>query len=347
MFGTLTRSLKSSRCVTILMAPDIRYATVLHRKEWDLAERHYPEVILRGTRPGSMPRRTFLDANAPVVSPALSRCLESPLYIYHPLPYPSKGGACAPTAQRSQHHIPATRPQNNGAVPFILLIRPSPHDHHRYTPPETLKPSPSHQRPMSSIPATVATTALVSDAPPGSMIGHFALVYDAARLGERVRVDPHSVIYPGAVLGEAAHLGSHTVVYQEASIGKLAHLGSHSVIGRGAVVGDGAVLGDGAALDPGCHLGAGSYLGPGARLLDRTRLPGSEPGEPARVGDGTRVGGNAVVCGGITVGAGAVVAAGESEEVQGDLEGRVEDDVPEGGVWMGGRLAAVDEGREW
>ena len=30
------------------------------------------------------------------------------------------------------------------------------------------------------------------------------------------------------------------------------------------------------------------------------------------------------------MGAGAVVAAGESEEVQGDLEGRVEDDVPDG-----------------
>ncbi len=30
-----------------------------------------------------------------------------------------------------------------------------------------------------------------------------------------------------------------------------------------------------------------------------------------------------------------------------DLEGRVEDDVPDGGVWMGGRVAALDEGREW
>jgi UDP-3-O-[3-hydroxymyristoyl] glucosamine N-acyltransferase len=38
------------------------------------------------------------------------------------------------------------------------------------------------------IPASVATTALVSNAPDGSTIGHFALVYDAARLGRRVHV---------------------------------------------------------------------------------------------------------------------------------------------------------------
>ena len=55
-------------------------------------------------------------------------------------------------------------------------------------------------------------------------------------------------------------------------------------------------------------------------------------GAPAAVGPGARVGGNAVVCGGVAVGAGA--------------GGCVEDDVPDGGVWMGGRLAAVDEGRE-
>jgi len=55
------------------------------------------------------------------------------------------------------------------------------------------------------------------------------------------------------------------------------------------------------------------------------------------VGEGARIGGNAVICGGIKVGANAVVGAGAC----------VEDDVPDGGVWMGGRVAAVDEGREW
>jgi len=55
------------------------------------------------------------------------------------------------------------------------------------------------------------------------------------------------------------------------------------------------------------------------------------------VGEGAGIGGNAIVCGGITVGANAVVEAGAC----------VEDDVPERGVWMSGRVAAVDEGREW
>ena len=109
------------------------------------------------------------------------------------------------------------------------------------------------------------------------------------------------------------------------------------MVGRGAIVGNEAVLADGASLDPGCHLGADAFLGPVARLLDRTRLPTSEPGTPAWVGDRTRICGNAVVCGGITVGADAVVGAGEC----------VEDDVPDDGVWMGGRLVAKFEGKEW
>ena len=101
---------------------------------------------------------------------------------------------------------------------------------------------------------------------------------------------------------------------------------------------EGARLKDGASIDPGCELGAGAFLGPGARLLDRTGLPARGPGRPAKVGARTRAGGNAVVCGWITVGKRAMISAGESEEVQGDLEGRVEDDVPDNGVWMGGRM---------
>ncbi len=61
-------------------------------------------------------------------------------------------------------------------------------------------------------------------------------------------------------------------------------------------------------------------------------------------GNSIRLSDGAVVCGCNTVGKNAVVAAGEAEEVQGDLEGRVEDNVPDGGMWMGDRLAAVDEG---
>ena len=83
--------------------------------------------------------------------------------------------------------------------------------------------------------------------------------------------------------------------------------------------------------------GAGAFLGPGARLLDRTRLPTEEPGKPAKVGERTRIGGNAVVCGGITVGKRAIISAGDC----------VEDDVPDNGVWMGGKLSAVFEGPTW
>ncbi len=43
----------------------------------------------------------------------------------------------------------------------------------------------------------------------------------------------------------------------------------------------------------------------------------------------------------------AVVAVGEAEEVQWDLEGLVEDDVPDNGVWMGDRLPGTMDGKEW
>ena len=81
-------------------------------------------------------------------------------------------------------------------------------------------------------------------------------------------------------------------------------------------------------------MGRGAYLGPGGRMLHRPRLPGSEPGEISEVGANARVGGGAVVCGGNTVGEDAFVAAGEV----------IEDDVPDGGVWMGGRVAAEGPG---
>ncbi len=61
-------------------------------------------------------------------------------------------------------------------------------------------------------------------------------------------------------------------------------------------------------------------------MLDRTRLPGKAT--PATVGPGATVGGGAVIAG-VKVGEGAFVAAGEV----------VEDDGPDGGVWMGGRVA--------
>jgi 2,3,4,5-tetrahydropyridine-2-carboxylate N-succinyltransferase len=93
-----------------------------------------------------------------------------------------------------------------------------------------------------------------------------------------------------------------------------------------AVVGEDAVLGPGCHLSPDCGVGTGAELGPGVVLHDRTRLPGKQ--SPTMVGAGAKIGAGAVVAG-VKVGEGAVVAAGEV----------VEDDVPDGAVWMGGRVA--------
>ena len=81
-------------------------------------------------------------------------------------------------------------------------------------------------------------------------------------------------------------------------------------------------------------VGTGAELGPGVMLLDRTRLPGKQ--SPATVGAGAKVGGGAVIAG-MKVGEGAYVAAGET----------VEDDVPDGAVWMGGRVSGRFEGKTW
>ena len=81
-------------------------------------------------------------------------------------------------------------------------------------------------------------------------------------------------------------------------------------------------------------MGTGAELGPGVQLLDRTRLPGKQM--PATVGAGAKVGGGAVIAG-MKVGEGSFVAAGET----------VEDDVPDGAVWMGGRVSGLFEGKTW
>jgi len=94
------------------------------------------------------------------------------------------------------------------------------------------------------------------------------------------------------------------------------------------------VVGEAARLGPGCGVGTGAELGPGVMLLDRTRLPGKQA--PATVGAGAKVGGGAVIAG-VKVGEGAFVAAGEM----------VEDDVPDGAVWMGERVVAEFDGKTW
>ncbi len=113
-----------------------------------------------------------------------------------------------------------------------------------------------------------------------------------------------------------------------------ATLGEGCRILEGAVVGVDARLGPGCLIGPDCGVGTGAELGPGVMLLDRTRLPGKAM--PATVGAGAKVGGGAVIAG-TKVGEGAYVAAGET----------VEDDVPDGTVWMGGRVSARFDGKTW
>ena len=79
-------------------------------------------------------------------------------------------------------------------------------------------------------------------------------------------------------------------------------------------------------------------------LLDRTRLPGKTM--PATVGAGAKVGGGAVIAG-MKVGEGAYVAADEPKRSVRTLRDTVEDDVPDGAVWMGGRVSGRFEGKTW
>ena len=77
-------------------------------------------------------------------------------------------------------------------------------------------------------------------------------------------------------------------------------------------------------------MGTGASLGPGVIVLALPRLPPRKSKVlPGMVGADARVGGGAVVCGGVRLGKSAIVAAGEV----------VEDDVPDGGVYMSGRVS--------
>lgn len=95
-------------------------------------------------------------------------------------------------------------------------------------------------------------------------------------------------------------------------------------LGEDANVGPYAIVHAGAKIGKNVHIGAHSIVHPWAVLGDDVILESH-----------------------CVVGGGAVISAGESEEVPGDLEGRVEDDVPDGCVWMEGRVAMETSGRSW
>jgi len=151
----------------------------------------------------------------------------------------------------------------------------------------------------------------------GARVGHLCLLYAGAR------------VLPDAVVGDRCTLRPRCEVKQEAVLGDGCHLAEEAMVGRRASLGEGCQVGEG------CGVGTDAELGAGVVLLDRRRLPGEHA--PCTVGAGARIGGGAVICGGVTVGKGAIVGAGEV----------VEDDVPDGVVWMGGEARGSFEGRTW
>lgn len=186
------------------------------------------------------------------------------------------------------------------------------------------------------LPATVhpntwiAETALVDEDPTDAPQGRLP----ATTIEEGARVDDFSIVYSGAQVRHDAHVGTHCTIGPGAEVKFGARVSKGCYVGAEAVVGEGAQLAPGCIVAPGCGIGTKAYLGPGVRLLNQPRLPPRDPREsPALVGARARIGGGTVICGGVTVGKGAVVAAGEV----------VEDDVPDGAVWMGGRVAASFE----
>jgi acetyltransferase-like isoleucine patch superfamily enzyme len=161
-------------------------------------------------------------------------------------------------------------------------------------------------------------------------------------------IDVPAWTLPPTIIDGDTHIGDHTIVHAAAeikvgakvdamcTIGPRAEVRARAVLGPGchvaaeAVIGEGAVLGPGCVVGEECAIGTGAILGPGVVVLALTRLPPKEQkGLPALIGAEARIGGGAVVCGGITVGKGAIVGAGEV----------VEDDVPDKGVYLGGRVS--------
>ncbi len=175
----------------------------------------------------------------------------------------------------------------------------------------------------------IARTAIVDAIPPGASKDEPepTWVEEGASIGE------FTIVYHGTMIEARAQIGSHCTIGPDVVVGEDAVVSPGCIIEAGAIVKTGAHLDPGCVIAPGCVVGKGAYRGPGVRLLDQPRLPDKGPGRISEVRANARVGGGAVVCGGNTVGEDAYVAAGEV----------VEDDVPDDGVWMGGRVATVFE----
>ena len=187
--------------------------------------------------------------------------------------------------------------------------------------------SEEHVPPSINPSATIAPTAVIGTAPVG--VAEWTL--PPAVVEGDTHIGDYTIVHAAAIIRVGSRVDTNCTIGARAEVKARAVIRPGCHVGPGAVIGEGAGLGAGCVIGEECAVGTGASLGPGVVVLALPRLPPRKSKVlPGMVGADARIGGGAVVCGGVRLGKRAIVAAGEV----------VEDDVPDDGVYMGGRVAA-------
>ncbi len=111
---------------------------------------------------------------------------------------------------------------------------------------------------------------------PAAILGHGAMVGDAAAVLAR------AVLGPEALIGRLALINTGAIVEHDCVVGEGAHIAPGAILAGGVRVGAGAMIGAGAVVGPGVAIGAGAIIGAGAAVLADVPAGATVAGVPAR-----------------------------------------------------------------
>lgn len=183
----------------------------------------------------------------------------------------------------------------------------------------------------------------------GAVVGPFAVVHGGVAIGERARIEAHTVVgkpefgyavgqiydgtggvtdigagavvrsgaivYCGAQLGVNVVVGHHTLLRTDVQVGCDSQLGHHLTVERATRIGRDVRCSPGSHITSSTVLANRVFLGAGVRTINDKALIWRDPHRsavlsPPRFDTGAKVGSGSVILAGVTIGEHALVGAG-------------------------------------
>lgn len=134
-----------------------------------------------------------------------------------------------------------------------------------------------------------------------------------ARIGPGGMIRSHAMVYRGAVIGADVFCGHFAVIREGCRLGDRVKIGSHTIIDPGCVLEHGATVHSGCYLGEYTQVKARAWIGPGVRTTNTLYPKCGHPGRLLRgsvIGESAVIGAGAILMPGVRIGPRALVAAG-------------------------------------